>query len=358
MLTSERPDTEGQIAEITVKRENVMNANTGERRASRLRQLTVLASGLAVLATTACGDGQGATPSADGPAPAAAPAVLGEDEYIANAVDFLDANRDVTPTKVTIELGEMFFEPKNVTLEAGKPYQLELVNIGAVKHEFTAAKFFRSVATRKVESTSSEVKALFFTEIEVFAGKTASLFVIPIVPGSFEMLCEIEGHREAGMEGTITVTGTAPAVPAPVLGSLTAGPWLQDGPDLVEAASATWDAKAETVRIEAGEDGGRMFFRPNQLVLKAGTPYVIELVNVGKIKHEYTAAEFFPTVAFRKAEDAEGEYKTLLLTEAEVLAGMQLDLYLIPTKTGTFEISCEITGHREAGMVGTIEITG
>jgi uncharacterized cupredoxin-like copper-binding protein len=335
-----------------------MKVNTGERRASRLRQLTVLAAGLAVLATAACGGSQGATASEDGAEPAAAPAVLSEDEYLSNGADFVDAAKDVKPTKVHIELGEMFFEPKAVTLEAGKPYQLELVNTGKVKHEFTAAKFFRSVATRKVESESSEVKAPFFTEIEVFAGKTASFFVIPIIPGSFEMLCEIEGHREAGMEGTITVTGSAPKVPAPVFASMKAGPWLQNGPDLVKAASATWNAKAVTVRVEAGEDGAKMYFKPNELVLKAGTPYVIELVNVGKVKHEYTAAEFFPTVAFRKAEDAEGEYKALLLNEAEVLAGKQLDLYLIPTKTGTFEIVCEIAGHREAGMFGTVVVTG
>src|SRR6185436_17408567 len=49
-----------------------------------------------------------------------------------------------------------------------------------------------------------------------------------------------------------------------------------------------------------------MYFKPKELVLKAGTPYVIELVNVGKVLHEYTADRFFPTVAFRKASQAAG----------------------------------------------------
>jgi len=286
-----------------------------------------------------------------------APAVLDDDQYLQNAKNFVDAAKWDAAPKMRIDLGEMFFKPKNVTLEAGKPYVIELANTGKVKHEFSAGKFFRSVATRKVENPGSEVKVPFFTEIEVLAGKSVELFVIPVVPGSFEMLCEIKGHREAGMEGTITVTGSAPTVPAPVLGSLKAASWVQNGPALIEAASATWKAKQKTIRIEAGEDGAKMFFKPKNIVLKVGMPYVIELVNVGKVKHEYTADEFFPTMAFRKAEDASGEYKAPMLKEAEVKAGQQLDLYLIPTKAGTYDIICEIKGHKEAGMFGTITVT-
>lgn len=343
-----------------------MKVTTGDQPASRarrgLRRLTVLGTALAVLVTGACGSGETAKPAVggtttQGTASTGKAAVLPEGQYLENAADFVDAADWDAATKMRIDLGEMFFKPKIVSLKAGRPYVLELVNTGKVKHEFTAAEFFRSAATRKIQSDSSEVKVPFFTEIEVFAGKTVELFVIPVMPGSFKMLCELKGHREAGMEGTITVTGSAPAVPAPVLASVTDGKWLQNGPALVEAASATWDAKKETIRIEAGEDGAKMFFKPQNLVLKAGTPYVIELVNVGKIKHEYTAAEFLPTVAFRKLEDAEGEYKSLLLKEAEVLPGKQLDLYLIATKAGTYNIVCEIKGHAEAGMKGTITVT-
>jgi len=330
----------------------------------RLRRITVLGAAFAVLLTAACGSGEpvtpapgGATSAPSGTATTAKKAALTEDQYLENAVEFVDAADWDAATKMKVDLGEMFFKPKDLSLQAGKPYVLTLVNTGKVKHEFTAGEFFRSAAVRKAQSASSEVKVPFFTEIEVLAGKTVELFVIPVMPGSFELLCEIKGHREAGMEGTITVTGSAPVVPAPVLASMSAGKWLQNGPDLVEAASKTWDAKAQTVRIEAGEEGATMFFKPKNLPLKVGTPYVIELVNVGKIKHEYSAATFFPTVALRKVEDPEGEYKGLLLKEAEVFAGKQTDLYLIPTKAGTFDIVCEIEGHSEAGMVGTITVT-
>lgn len=343
-----------------------MKASTVVQRAGRttggLRRFAILGAAFAVLATGACGTASTAKQPADAPAtsaPAAvaAPAVFTDDQYLQNSKAFVDAAKWDAAPKVKIDLGEMFFKPENVQLEAGKPVVIQLVNTGKVKHEFAADKFFRSVATRKVENPGSEVKAPYFTEVEVLAGKTVEIFVVPTVTGSFEMLCEIKGHREAGMEGTISVTGSAPTVPAPVLASVKAAPWLQNGADLVEAASATWKTTAKTIRIEAGEDGAKMFFKPKNVVLKAGTPYVIELVNSGKIKHEYTADKFFPTVALRKAEDASGEYKAPMLKEAEVKAGHQLDLYLIPTVPGTYDIICEIDGHKAAGMFGTITVT-
>lgn len=328
----------------------------------RLRHLSVLGAAVAVLVTGACGTSE--TPAVDGTTPAEAPtaaaAVFGDDAYLQNASAYVEAASDTWDAKaktVELDLGEMYFKPKNLALEAGQPYVVKLVNKGKVKHEFTADKFFRSAAIRKVESEHSEVKAPYLSEIEVLAGKTVELFVIPVTTGTFETVCEIKGHKEAGMVGTITVTGTKPTAPAEVLGSVKKGPWLQDGAARIEAAAETWDAKAVKVPIEAGEDGGKMFFKPKDVTLKVNTPYVLELKNAGTLKHEFTSEGFFPTMAFRKAEDASGEYKAPLLREAEVKAGKQLDLYVIPTKVGTYKLVCEIPGHEKAGMFGTVTVT-
>ena len=355
---------------------NVMRANTKSQRTTTrrgLRGLTVVGAAVAVLVTGSCGGNETAPPTSKaapsdaihnqktGANPqAAAPAVFAEDAYLKNAGEYIDAAKETWDAKaatVRVELKEMSFTPKDLTLAAGKPYVIELVNNGNKKHEFAASKFFRSAAVRKVDTPSSEVKAAFFTEIEVLAGKTVKLFVIPVTPGSFEMLCEMVGHREAGMEGTITVTGAKPATPVEVLGSMKGGPWLQEGPALVKAALETWGAKAVKVKIEAGENGAKMFFKPTNLVLKAGTPYEIELVNTGKEKHEYAAEKLFPTMALRKAQDAFGEYTVVLLKEAEVKPGQKLELFVIPTKPGTFKIVCAIPGHEKAGMVGTVTVT-
>lgn len=276
--------------------------------------------------------------------------VLGESQYVENAAAFVDAADWDAAETVTIELGEMYFKPSDLTFEAGKPYKLEMVNAGEKKHEFAAEDFSRGVAFRKAEDADGEIKVPFFREIEVFAGASVEVLFVAVMPGSYDMFCEIEGHREAGMEGTITVTGEPPAEPAPVLGELADGAWVQDGPALVEAAN--WDAM-ETVRVELGE----MYFEPKDVALKVGQPYKIELVNAGEKKHEVVAADFFGTIAFRKVEDSVGEYKAPTIREVEVFAGKQLDLYLIPTSAGSFLLVCEIEGHREAGMEGTITVS-
>jgi uncharacterized cupredoxin-like copper-binding protein len=342
----------------------VVRASSGDQPFSGvLRRLTVIGAALAVLATGACGNGTAATPSqpaTSGAATKAAPAGLGADQYLENGADYISTVDWTRAPKVHVELGEMFFKPKNIPLKAGIPVVFELVNKGVITHEFTADEFFRSSSIRKIQSAHSEVRVPFFTEIEVLAGQTVKVFAIPVIAGEFPMLCRLPGHREAGMVGMITVTGATTGLPAPVLKSMKTGPWLQNNEELVKAALPTWDAKVKTVQIEAGEGGeggAGMYFKPRQLELKVGTPYVIQLVNAGSILHEYTADEFFPTVAFRKAQDLSGEYKSPLLKEAEVLGKKKLDLYLIPTKAGIFKIVCKLEGHEKAGMVGTIRVT-
>lgn len=331
-----------------------MTPTTGCRRARRgLRRLTVLGAALAVLSTGACGGGKDAANPAPQPT-LAVQGVINDDQYLTNPMDFNGAVDWTLARTVKVDLGEMYFKPKDISVRAGIPYVLELKNSGVITHEFTAAKFFRSSSVRKIATENGEVRVPYFTGIKVEPGKTVNVYAIPVIPGKFDIFCSIVGHREAGMVGEITVTGRRPEVPVPALGQLKSGLWLQDSPAIIKAAAGI---KPITVEFEAGDLPSRMFFKPKQLVLKKGQPYVIQLVNSGTILHEYTADDFFPTAAFIMAKDESGEYTSPLLKEAEVLAGKRLDLHLIPTKTGTFKIACKLPGHEESGMVGTIKVT-
>ena len=271
--------------------------------------------------------------------------------YVANAGDFAGkAAADWDNAEVVeIKLDEMSFTPDNLTFEAGKPYKVELVNVGVVKHEFTAGNFFASVAWRKAESAESEIKAPFFTEIEVFAGQTVELFFVPMTPGTYDLVCEIEGHLEAGMHGQVVVTGSTPTDPAPVFTAIADGPWVANGSELVSAAD--WDTM-ETIEIEMGE----FFFEPSELHLTLEQPYKLVFNNTGDVKHEASSGGLFGTIAFRKAEDASGEFKAPTLAEVETFAGQETELFLIPQETGTFDLLCEIEGHLEAGMFGTVVV--
>ena len=113
-----------------------------------------------------------------------------------------------TPVELKVLLGtkanEFAISPKTWNLETGKLYKVTLVNEGKVKHEWVAPEFTLTIWTRKVEVGGVEVKGVI-NEIELAAGTKADWYFVPVRTGEFEMVCEIEGHKEAGMFGKIIV---------------------------------------------------------------------------------------------------------------------------------------------------------
>jgi uncharacterized cupredoxin-like copper-binding protein len=122
------------------------------------------------------------------------------------------------PTEIVIEMGSadngeksMYFRPDHLDLETGKAYKIVLRNLDEIEHEFAGHELFEKVFTRKVEITDAsgalvaEVKG-GVAEIEVGPGKEVEWFIVPVQTGKdIPMECLIEGHREAGMVGTVTI---------------------------------------------------------------------------------------------------------------------------------------------------------
>lgn len=113
-----------------------------------------------------------------------------------------------TPAELKVLVGaadnEFVFVPKTWSLETGKLYKVTLINEGKVKHEWVAPEFTLTMWTRKVEVGGVEVKGVIH-ELELQPGARADWYFVPIRTGEFEMGCEIEGHRKAGMIGKIVV---------------------------------------------------------------------------------------------------------------------------------------------------------
>lgn len=108
---------------------------------------------------------------------------------------------------VTVTLSEHHFEPSELKLKAGQPYKIELKNEGDKDHYYTAEKFFRNVAWRKLMvNKQAEIKSDYFTAVEVLKkGGQLDLYLVPVTKGSYEVICTIDDHREKGMEGKIVV---------------------------------------------------------------------------------------------------------------------------------------------------------
>jgi uncharacterized cupredoxin-like copper-binding protein len=106
---------------------------------------------------------------------------------------------------VTVTMNEYSFSPSPIVLKEGVPTRLVLKNAGKEAHYFVAEQFFRGIATRKVQGSDGEIKAPFFTAVEVYPGKMLEWFLVPARKGVYELLCTVKGHAEHGMKGKIEV---------------------------------------------------------------------------------------------------------------------------------------------------------
>lgn len=92
------------------------------------------------------------------------------------------------PAKQTIDIkgGNFFFDPKNADAPAG---------VDAIKLESEGGLHTLVFAGGKAPGF----------KLQAASGKSDELKV-NLKPGKYTFYCDIPGHREAGMEGTITVT--------------------------------------------------------------------------------------------------------------------------------------------------------
>ena len=119
------------------------------------------------------------------------------------------------PIEVVMEMGtannKMYFKPNQLTFETGKAYKLVLKNVDKIKHEVSSTGLIERVFTRKVEVLDANKQMIAeikgnVREIEVAGGGVVEWFFVPIQPGkNIVVECEIAGHKEAGMVGTITI---------------------------------------------------------------------------------------------------------------------------------------------------------
>jgi nitrite reductase (NO-forming) len=123
----------------------------------------VLSAG--ALITSAGNGSSGAVP--DGEAVAAVPAAAAD-----------------LPGELTVELDEMTIVPAD--LEVASDAALEVVNRGVAPHDLV------------VEGEDAATPMLD-------AGETATLSLDGLADGTYTVYCSVPGHREAGMEGTLTV---------------------------------------------------------------------------------------------------------------------------------------------------------
>lgn len=94
---------------------------------------------------------------------------------------------------------------------------------------------------------------------------------------------------------------------------------------------------AKTIAVDAAE----FAFTPNKFDAKVGDKLTFKITNKGTLDHSFVIA------------GPDG----VVITRTDVKQGGSASLDFTPTKAGAYQISCDVPGHKDSGMVGTLTIT-
>ncbi len=252
-----------------------------------------------------------AAPAADA-APAAATAEqAAEQAPAAEATPAAEAAAQAAAEPVTIVSHDIFFDPKDVTIPANTNVTFILPNEGVTLHNF----FIPDLGI----------------DVDIAPGKTQEV-VVNAPAGTYAFDCNVPGHKEAGMIGTLTVTDSA-AAPAADAAPAEATAEQAATPAAAEeaAAAAAPAAAAEPVTIVSHD----IFFDPKDVTIPADTDVKISLPNEGVTLHDFSIDALGISVSIDPGATQE---------------------VVINAPAGTYEYYCNIPGHKAAGMVGTLTV--
>src|SRR5687768_11483111 len=113
-------------------------------------------------------------------------------------------------TEITVEASDFAYKPAAITVPAGESVTITLNNVGKVEHDFVVEKINvtdvhasdSSPATHHQGGHEADYDLHFFAR----AGDTETLQFTALDPGTYEVFCSIEGHKEAGMVAQLVVT--------------------------------------------------------------------------------------------------------------------------------------------------------
>jgi uncharacterized cupredoxin-like copper-binding protein len=112
-------------------------------------------------------------------------------------------------TEITVKATDFAFSPGSITVPVGQPVTLTLDNMGAAEHDFVVEKI--SVTDVKASNTGPamhhQMGGMPDYDLHFFAPARdkAVLNFTALEPGTYEIFCSIEGHKEAGMVGKLIV---------------------------------------------------------------------------------------------------------------------------------------------------------
>jgi uncharacterized cupredoxin-like copper-binding protein len=112
-------------------------------------------------------------------------------------------------TDITVEMTDFAYTPSSITVPAGAPVTVTVKNTGNIEHDFVVEKV--NATTKVIEDSGSDAHHAHGEEqnydlhVSANAGETTVFELTVAEPGTYEIFCSVEGHKEAGMIGELVV---------------------------------------------------------------------------------------------------------------------------------------------------------
>lgn len=110
---------------------------------------------------------------------------------------------DRPSTEIDVRMTDFAFTPSRFTVTAGEQITLNAMHEGLVEHDFVIMKLSADVGGHFTEEDLENV--YWLVKIQPGESQTVS-FTAPSGPGTYQIVCGMAGHVEAGMVGQLEVT--------------------------------------------------------------------------------------------------------------------------------------------------------
>ncbi len=217
-----------------------------------------------------------------------------------------EAGDVATSDQFTVESHDIAFVPTEIEVPSDTEVTILLPNLGAAPHNFSIDELDISV-----DIAPGETKEVKITAPE----------------GEYEYYCNIPGHKEAGMVGTL-ISRPMAAADEPATADEDAAADEDQGAQ--EAAGEAPDAA--TAQNVTSFD---IYFEPAEVTIPANTDVPFTLPNDGAAAHNFSIDELGVSI-----DQAPGSTQETVIN----------------APPGTYEYYCNVPGHKAAGMVGTLVV--
>lgn len=133
-------------------------------------------------------------------------------QIVAAVLLFGCAQAPVVATEITVEETEFSYSPSSITVPVGQPVTLTINNVGGAEHDFVVQKIavidVVEEGNASAEHNMHDMEGMadeYDLHVATQQGGTSMLKFTPTEAGTYQVLCSVPGHKEAGMVAELIV---------------------------------------------------------------------------------------------------------------------------------------------------------